>query len=84
MTTSGAAGDAADTPRAADAVRRYLALIESGRAAESDTLADDLEEDFVRHAAAYGARHGVTFAQWRTAGVSAETLWRAGISGGDA
>ena len=38
-----------------------------------------LEEDFVRVAAAYGYRRGLTYAAWREAGVAPSVLRRAGI-----
>jgi hypothetical protein len=81
MTTSGAADDAVRLPYAADVVRRYLAMLESGAQVHDDTSLEDLEGEFVRCAAAYGTLHGLSFADWRGAGVGAEVLWRAGISG---
>lgn len=80
MFTSKAADGAAEEWRAADAVRRYLALLESGSSRRADPLVEQLERDFVAHAASYGARRGVTFEEWRAAGVGAEVLWRAGIT----
>lgn len=41
---------------------------------------DSLESDFVTVAAAYGDSKGLTYAAWREAGVSSETLSKAGIS----
>ena len=38
-----------------------------------------LEKDFVRVAAGYSARHGMTYERWRQAGVDADVLTRAGI-----
>ncbi len=38
-----------------------------------------LEEGFVRHAASYGGRRGISYAAWREVGVSAATLKTAGI-----
>ncbi len=38
-----------------------------------------LEEDFVRVAAGYGERHGMTYESWRQTGVDADVLARAGI-----
>ena len=40
----------------------------------------ELEDAFVRVAAAYGARKGISYEAWRSAGVSPATLRRAGIS----
>ena len=80
MTSSWAADDAVEPPRAADAVRRYLAMLESDAEQPGDLSMEDLEEVFVRCAAAYGAQHGLSFGDWRSAGVGAEVLWRAGIT----
>jgi hypothetical protein len=41
---------------------------------------DDLEDGFVAAAQSYGERKGITYAAWRTAGVDANVLRRAGIS----
>ena len=38
-----------------------------------------LEKSFVRHAASYGGRRGISYAAWREVGVSAATLKAAGI-----
>ena len=46
----------------------------------SDNL-EQLEAGFVAGAADYGRRHGITYAGWRNAGVPAEVLERAGITG---
>ena len=40
-----------------------------------------LEEEFVRVAADYTERHGMTYEGWRKTGVEAEVLARAGIEG---
>ena len=47
---------------------------------ESGVDMAELEEGFVRVAAAYAARKGISYEAWRSAGVSAATLRRAGIS----
>ncbi|HZU74146.1 MAG TPA: hypothetical protein VE990_15395 [Acidimicrobiales bacterium] len=39
-----------------------------------------LEEDFVKAARAYGERKGISYEVWRTAGVDASVLKRAGIT----
>ena len=39
----------------------------------------ELEDGFVKAAAAYGRRHDITYEGWRQAGVDAEVLARAGI-----
>ena len=41
-----------------------------------------LEDEFVRVAAAYGERQGISYAVWRDTGVSAATLKRAGVGRG--
>ncbi|HEX2046485.1 MAG TPA: hypothetical protein VHF27_01895 [Acidimicrobiales bacterium] len=38
-----------------------------------------LEDDFVRVAAGYGERHGMTYESWRQTGVEPDVLTRAGI-----
>ena len=42
----------------------------------------ELEKDFAKSAAEYGRRKGIAYGTWRTAGVSAATLKKAGISRG--
>jgi len=54
--------------------------LEAELATKSDTNdLSELEEDFVRTAAAYSQRKGISYAAWRQAGVSAEVLRRAGV-----
>ena len=43
-----------------------------------------LEADFVEAAAEYGRRKGIAYGTWRSAGVSADVLKKAGISRGSA
>lgn len=52
---------------------------ELGRSAENGDL-DELEKQFVRVAKAYGERKGISYATWRTAGVSASVLQKAGVA----
>jgi hypothetical protein len=40
-----------------------------------------LEDDFVRVAAGYGERHGMSYEHWRQTGVEPDVLARAGIEG---
>jgi hypothetical protein len=40
----------------------------------------ELEEEFIKAAKAYGERKGITYAAWREAGVDASLLKRAGIT----
>lgn len=39
-----------------------------------------LRKNFVKYAAAYGKRKGISYAAWRQTGVSAQDLKAAGIS----
>jgi hypothetical protein len=50
--------------------------------AAKDTVVDlsELRKHFVQHAAAYGARKGISYAAWRGTGVSAADLKAAGIA----
>lgn len=48
--------------------------------AEDHGSLDDLEEAFVKAAAPYSERKGITYSAWRSAGVSAATLKKAGIA----
>jgi hypothetical protein len=45
----------------------------------SDADMADLEEAFIKVAGSYSQRHGLTYADWRTEGVSAAVLKRAGV-----
>ena len=47
-----------------------------------DTLLDvaNLEEEFIKVAASYGERKGLSYSTWRAVGVSAQTLQEAGIT----
>lgn len=39
-----------------------------------------LEKEFVKHAAAYSERKGISYAAWRAAGVEADVLKKAGVA----
>jgi len=52
---------------------------ELARTGENNDLGD-LEKRFVRVAKSYSDRKGISYGTWRTAGVSAAVLQRAGIS----
>jgi len=52
---------------------------ELGRSAETEDL-DALEKQFVKVAKTYGERKGISYGTWRTAGVSAAVLQRAGVA----
>jgi hypothetical protein len=57
--------------------RRDLQSELSGKSSSDDL--GSLEEEFVKVAAEYGKRKGITYASWREAGVSAATLRKASI-----
>jgi hypothetical protein len=70
----------------ADAIRR-VALVQERMDLQSELASneagvnlDALEREFVRHAADYSARKGISYAAWREVGVPAATLKAAGIS----
>lgn len=52
---------------------------ELGRAGDASDISA-LEKQFVKVARTYGDRKGITYGTWRSAGVSAQTLQRAGIA----
>ena len=52
---------------------------ELNRTSESQDISD-LEKQFVKVASSYGDRKGISYGTWRTAGVSAAVLQRAGIA----
>jgi hypothetical protein len=58
--------------------RRDLQRELAGKNSADDMAA--LEEEFIKVAAEYGRRKGISYASWREAGVSAAVLRRAGIS----
>jgi hypothetical protein len=53
-----------------------------GKLAGADVKVDltDLRKHFIKHAKAYGERKNISYATWRSAGVSAEDLKAAGVS----
>jgi len=51
---------------------------ELGRNAETEDI-ESLEKQFVKVARAYGDRKGISYGTWRTAGVSAAVLQKAGV-----
>ena len=51
---------------------------ELGRGGETEDL-ESLEKQFVKVAKAYGERKGISYGTWRTAGVSAAVLQKAGV-----
>lgn len=48
--------------------------------AQLDSSSRSLEEEFVKHAKAYGERNGIGYATWREIGVPAPVLQKAGIT----
>ncbi len=50
------------------------------RSLEVSVDVDALESDFVKHAASYSDRKGISYSAWREAGVSAPVLKKAGIA----
>jgi hypothetical protein len=69
--------------------RLQLAQEKSDLANELKSMTDSapvdlssLEKDFVKSAAGYGSRKGISYSTWRSAGVSAAVLKKAGISRG--
>ena len=82
--------DAAPRPTAADSapvqvadeaeiVDRYLLALDSARITSARAEFDELERAFVRHAASFSARRGISYAAWRDVGVAAATLVAAGV-----
>lgn len=74
----------------ADPLQR-LHLLQRRKTLENRLNAEDttddlpaLESEFIKAAAAYGARKKIDYATWREAGVPAEVLQRAGIHRGSA
>lgn len=55
-------------------------LQETLDATESKVDLDKLEKDFIRSAAPYSERKGITYATWREVGVPAAVLEKAGIT----
>lgn len=63
-------------------LRPILRAAQEREATTSDSDMADLEDAFVKHAGSYTQRHGLTYADWRTEGVPAATLKKAGIGRG--
>lgn len=72
------ASGAAELARAADAIRRYLAVVDAGALLPAEQRAD-LEDGFVRWAAVYSQWKGLSYRDWREAGVPIDVLTRAGV-----
>jgi hypothetical protein len=63
-------------------VQEKMDLEKQLEADESQVDMSALEDDFVRAAAPYSARKGISFSAWRELGVPAQVLNRAGITRG--
>jgi hypothetical protein len=61
-------------------VQERLDLQNALEASESKVDLDQLEKDFVKSAAPYSERKGITYSAWREVGVPANVLEKAGIS----
>lgn len=75
----------ADELQTADALQEVLLLQEQTNLEkelatfEADVDLSELEEEFVKVAAAYSASKGIEYATWRKVGVTAEVLAKAGV-----
>jgi hypothetical protein len=72
--------DQTDDPVERLKLRPTLRAALERESATSEQDMADLEEAFIKHAGSYSARHGLTYADWRTEGVPAAILKQAGIS----
>jgi hypothetical protein len=72
--------DATDDPVDRLKLRPTLRAAALREATTSDQDMVDLEEAFVKHAGSYSQRHGLTYGDWRTEGVPASVLKKAGVS----
>lgn len=74
--------EGADPMRRLQLVQERMDL-EAALARSEETIdLTELEDAFVKAAAAYGARKGITYGAWREVGVPAAMLKRAGITRG--
>ena len=72
----------ADPLKRLQLVQERMDLEHQLESAEAKVDLTELEKDFVKAAAGYSARKGISYAAWRELGVSAATLKAAGISRG--
>lgn len=70
----------ADPLKRLQLIQERLDLTAELQAADTKVDLTELEEEFVRAAADYSARKGISYAAWRELGVEAAVLKRAGIS----
>ena len=71
--------DDADMLSRVNLVQERMNLLEELGAMEEKVDITEYEDDFVKMAASYGDRKGITYAAWRDVGVPAEVLRKAGI-----
>ena len=72
--------DATEDPVDRLKLRPSLRAAQEREATTSDQDMETLEEAFIKVAGSYSQRNGLTYADWRTEGVSAAVLKRAGLS----
>lgn len=72
--------DSADPLKRVHLLQERADLREALDASESNVDLAQLEKDFVKAAAPYSARKGISYATWREVGVPASVLEKAGIS----
>ena len=82
LTTIEAEIAGADPLKKVHLVQERADLQEALDASESNVDVDQLEKDFVKSAAPYSERKGITYTTWREVGVSAAVLEKAGITRG--
>jgi hypothetical protein len=70
----------ADPLKRVHLVQERFDLESAIEASESKVDLDQLEKDFVKSAAPYSERKGITYSAWREVGVPANVLEKAGIS----
>jgi hypothetical protein len=74
--------DSADPLKRLQLVQERMDLEQQLEAAGTKVDLSNLEKDFVKAAAGYSKRKGISYAAWRESGVSAATLKAAGIGRG--
>lgn len=76
----GAELDEADMLSRVNLVQERMNLLEELGAMEERVDLSEFEADFIKVAASYSDRRGITYAAWREIGVTPEVLKRAGVS----
>jgi DNA polymerase/3'-5' exonuclease PolX len=74
--------DATEDPVERLKLRPLLRAAQERESTTSEQDMETLEEAFVKVAGSYSQRHGLTYSDWRTEGVPASVLKRAGIGRG--